>query len=333
MRSSCVPCVRAAPTTHNPRKYNRHVRTIVHVAAEVDRGLLDRLEADERVDLRFKPANSESELVDAVSDVEVLVSRYHNPLTASVLASAPKLRLIVQGTSGLDNIDLDAAVIRQITVIGIPGENANAVAEYVLGCILMLTRTIPTYSAQMREQTWTREGCAANRELKSHALGIIGLGRVGSRVATLAAALGLRSSAFDPYLASKEIARRGATNSESLAQLLRTSTIITVHVPLNAETKAMIGPSELALLPRGAIVINAARGAVVDLDAVLLSLANNHLEGAAIDVFDEEPPRRSWPSDPRLILTPHVAGCSGDSKESIGERVYEHIDEYLEKRN
>jgi len=269
------------------------MKTLVYVAAEVDRGLLDRLEADARVELRFQPATSESDLIAAVSDVEILVSRYHNPLTASVVASAPHLRLIVQGTSGLDNIDLDAAAARQITVIGVPGENANAVAEYVLGCILALTRTIPSYSAQMREEIWTRDSCAANRELRSHTLGIIGLGRVGSRVAMLAAALGLRSSAFDPYLSSEEITRTGASDSASLAQLLRTSTIITVHVPLNAETRAMIGPSELALLPRGAIVINAARGPIVDLDSVLLSLAKNHIEGAAIDVFDEEPPRRS----------------------------------------
>jgi len=315
------------------RPYNRVVKTLIYVAAEVDRALLDRLGKDSRIECHFRPANTETELIAAAGVAEILVSRYHNPLSAKVLSALPRLRLIVQGTSGLDNIDLNAASQRQVTVIGIPGENANAVAEYVIGCILALTRAIPSYSAAMRGGLWTRNDCATNRELKSHRLGIIGLGRVGSRVAALAGSLGLPTTAFDPYLSNSDFVGRGSVRSGSLEELLGASSIVTVHAPLTPQTRGMIGTRELSLLAPGSIVINAARGPIVDLDSVLSALHNDELGGAAIDVFSEEPPERVWPSDPRLILTPHVAGCTGDSKEAIGERVYEKIDHYLRNRS
>lgn len=308
------------------------MRTTVYVAAEVDRGLLRRLESDERIELRFEPIATEAELASRIGSCEVIVSRHHNRLSSLVFEAAPRLRLVIQGTSGLDNIDLEAAAARGVEVIGVPGENANAVAEYVIGCLIALTRTIPAYSAEMRRSRWSREDCATRLELRSHRLGIVGIGRVGSRVATLARAVGLAASAFDPYVDREEITRRGATPAATLDELLQQSSILTVHVPLTPETRGMIAARELALLRPGAVVVNAARGPVMVVDDVLDTLQKGQLSGAALDVFDEEPPKHAWPDNPQLILTPHIAGCSGDSKETIGERIYEHVDRYLRSR-
>ena len=298
----------------------------------MDRQLIERLQRNALIELKVNAVSSEVELTTGVRDAEILISRHHNSITRSVLEAAPSLRLIIQGTSGLDNIDIEEAARRAIEVVGVPGENANAVAEYVIGCAISLTRTIPVYSEEIRRGAWTRNGCATRRELRSHLLGIIGLGRVGSRVATLAAALGLPAMAYDPYLTADEIEARGAEPAATLPEVLSSLTILTVHVPLTEQTRGMIGEQELSLLRDESIVINAARGPVIQIDPLLRAFASGRLGGLALDVFDEEPPERAGPADPRLILTPHIAGCSGDSKEAIGLRVYEQVERYLRSR-
>jgi phosphoglycerate dehydrogenase-like enzyme len=135
----------------------------------------------------------------------------------------------------------------------------------------------------------------------------------------------MRVAAFDPYISDDDFVQRGATRVSSLDALLRNSDILTLHIPFTPETRTMIGANELALLPSGAIVINAARGEVFDIDAALDALARNELGGLAIDVYDPEPPARTWPDDPRLILTPHVAGCTTEAKSAIGAKLYEKI--------
>lgn len=296
----------------------------VLIAADVDRELLDRIERDGRFVLTHRPSRSEAELVDSVGGAEVLVTRHHNRVTPRVLDAANRLRLIVQGTSGLDNID-GSARERGIEIVGVPGENAIAVAELTIGLMIALTRTVPLYDRMVREHRWVREDCATRRELRAHRLGIVGIGRVGTRVAGLAAPFGVVSRAFDPYLSPDQIRRRGAEPVATLDELLRGSDVLTLHVPLTDETRAMIGAEEIAALPRGSILINTARGEVADRMALLDALAANHLGGIALDVYDEEPPRGDWPDDPRLLLTPHVAGCSREARASIGRAVYRMI--------
>jgi phosphoglycerate dehydrogenase-like enzyme len=308
------------------------VKKRVFVAAEVDPVLIERLQRDSRVDLTYRPVKTEQELAALVSDAEILVTRYHNRVSAGVLNRAKTLRLIVQGTSGTDNIDSDAAAGKNVPVISIPGENANAVAEWVIGTSIALTRTLPWYDVSMRRGQWLRDDCATRRELHAHQMGIIGIGRVGTRVAKLAAAFGIRPIAYDPYLTADQVGRRGATRIDSLEELLRKTDILTLHVPLTAETRRMIAAPQLDLLPEGAVVLNACRGPVVDTDALLDRLERGHLGGVALDVFEEEPPRTPrWPDNPRLLLSPHIGGCSRESKESIALLIYEKISEYLDE--
>jgi D-3-phosphoglycerate dehydrogenase len=295
------------------------------IAADVDRSFQARANADGRFAIVDHPVKSEDELAAIVGDCEILVTRSYNRVSKRVIDAAPSLELIAQGTSGTDNIDIDAAKARGIAVINMPGENANAVAELVIALMISLTRTVPAYDREMRAGLWARDDCATRHELRHHRLGIIGLGQVGMRVSRLAAAFGMRVTAYDPYISDDDFAQRGATRATSLDALLRETDIITIHVPFTPETRGMLGANEIASMPRGACVINAARGEVLDVDAAVAALSRNDLGGLALDVYDPEPPLRTWPDDPRLILTPHIAGCTTEAKSAIGAKLYEKI--------
>lgn len=287
------------------------------IAADVDRSLLGRAREDGRFEVVDRPVKSEDELAAVVAEAEILVTRSYNRVTRRVIDAAPRLELIAQGTSGIDNIDAGAARERGVAVLNMPGENANAVAELVIGYILSMTRTIPFYTRSMVRGEWVRDDCADRHEMRHYRLGTIGLGQVGSRVARLARAFGMEPFAYDPYVAE--------ATAPSLQALLTSSDIVTLHVPLTEETRGMIGAREIASMPRGAFLINAARGEVLDQRAALEALENGQLAGLAMDVFDPEPPVGGFPDDPRLILTPHVGGCSHECKMAIGARLYEKI--------
>jgi phosphoglycerate dehydrogenase-like enzyme len=285
----------------------------VFIAAPVERALIERLNADPQFTI-----------VDRIGDAHVLITRTINDVSRGMLAKAPALELVAQGTSGIDNIDLDALAERNVPLVHLPGINANAVAEMVIGQMIMLTRTLPLYARQMVQGTWNRDDCATRHEMRHYLLGIVGHGNVGSRVARFARAFGMRVVSFDPYVPDLGDTERAS----SLDELLAVADILTLHVPLTAETRRMIGSRELAALKRRAILINAARGEVLDLDAALAALASGHLGGLAIDTFDIEPPQRTWPDDPRLILTPHIGGCTHEAKSTSAELLYRKIRDF-----
>jgi phosphoglycerate dehydrogenase-like enzyme len=264
---------------------------------------------------------TEHDLAAIVGDCEVLVTRSFNRVTRRVIDAAPRLELIAQGTSGTDNIDAAAARERGITVLNLPGANADAVAELVIGFMIALTRSVPAYTRELMRGVFNRDDCATRHELRHYRLGIVGLGEVGRRVARLGGVFGMRVSAVDPYITDFY----DATRVDSLDALLRNSDILTLHVPLTSETRRMIGPTQIAQMPRGSFLINAARGEVLDQTAALAALASNHLAGLALDVFDPEPPAHPLPDDPRLILTPHIAGCTHEAKSAIGAKLFDKI--------
>jgi D-3-phosphoglycerate dehydrogenase len=287
------------------------------IAADVDPSLAERAHADGRFEVIDRPVTSEEDLAAVAGEAEIVVTRSYNRVTRRVIEAAPRLELIAQATSGTDNIDHAAARERGITILSMPGENANAVAELVIGYMLSMTRTIPFYTRSLVRGEWIRDDCATRHELRHHRLGIIGLGQVGSRVARLARAFGMEPQAYDPYVSEAAV--------PSLDALLASSDIVTLHVPLTGETRGMIGAPEIASMPKGSFLINAARGEVLDQRAAIEAIGNGHLGGLALDVFDPEPPIAGFPDDPRLILTPHVGGCSYEVKTAIGARLYEKI--------
>jgi D-3-phosphoglycerate dehydrogenase len=295
------------------------------IAADVDRKFIERISVDDRFDVRHEPVRTEDELARVIGDARVLVTRAYNKVTRRVLDAAPHLELIAQGTSGTDNIDAVSARERNIAIVSLPGENANAVAELVLGFMLSMTRTIPAYNREVVHGLWRRDDCATRHELRHHRLGIIGLGQVGMRVARLARAFDVEVQAFDPYLDDAQFNERNAARVHSLDELLTTSDIVTLHVPLSDETRRMVDERGIRSMKPGSYLINAARGEVLDQQAALRALADAHLAGLALDVYDPEPPGGGFPDDPRLILTPHIAGCTHECKAAIGERLYEKV--------
>ncbi len=287
------------------------------VAADVDRSLDERARGDSRFAVTRRPVRTEAELAGIVGEAEVLVTRAYNKVTRRVLEAAPRLELIAQGTSGIDNIDLDAARERGVRVIHMPGVNANAVAELVIGFMVAMTRTVPFYTRSMVRGEWVRDDCATRHELRHFRVGIVGLGNVGSLVARYARVFGMEVHAYDPYVDEARV--------QTLDELLAITDILTLHVPLTAETRKMIGARELTKLARGSYLINASRGEVLDQDAALEALRSEHLAGVALDVFDPEPPAGALPDDPRLILTPHIGGCSHEVKTSVGGQLFDRI--------
>lgn len=294
------------------------------IAADIDRSFDEGAAGDARFTIARQPVRTEDELAAIVSDAQVLATRAYNKVTRRVLEAAPRLELIAQGTSGIDNIDLDAARERNIRVIHMPGVNADAVAELVIGFMISMTRTVPQYTRDLTRGVFQRDDCATRHELHHFRLGIVGLGNVGTRVARLAGAFGMRVEAFDPYVAEARI--------KSLEELLRNSDILTLHVPLTSETRRMIGAREIAMLPRGSYLINAARGEVLDQNAAFDALQREHLAGVALDVFDPEPPTEALRDDPRLILTPHIGGCSFEVKTTVGGQLFRKIAEHYDRR-
>jgi phosphoglycerate dehydrogenase-like enzyme len=299
------------------------------IAADVDPHLAEVAGRDGRFAVVVHPVRTEDELASIVGDVHILVTRAYNKVSGRVIESARQLEVIAQGTSGTDNIDDAAARARGIPILSLPGENANAVAELVIGCILSLTRTIPFYTREVAAGAWPRQDCATRHEMRSFRLGIVGLGQVGMRVARLAGAFAMEVVAYDPYISDAQFAERHASRVRSLEELVGSSDIVTMHVPLTAETRRMVEPSSLR---RGAILINAARGEVVDQRAALDALASNHLSGLALDVFDPEPPAGPLPDDPRLILTPHIGGCTHECRSAIGEKLWTKIADFYATR-
>lgn len=300
------------------------MRKTLLIAADVDRSLLDRANEDGSYEVVHRPVRTEEELAAIAGDAHVLVTRAYNKVSRRVIDNAPHLELIAQGTSGIDNIDLEAARERGIAVIHMPGVNANAVAELVIGFMISMTRTVPFYTREVVRGVFSRDDCATRHELRHFRLGIVGLGQVGGLVARLAGAFGMTVAAYDPYVADARVA--------TLDELLRTSDILTLHVPLTDETRKMVDAGGIAKMRPGSYLINASRGEVLDQRAALDALASGHLAGVALDVFDPEPPEGAFPDDPRLILTPHVGGCSYEVKTTVGGRLYERIVSWYAER-
>jgi D-3-phosphoglycerate dehydrogenase len=247
---------------------------------------------------------------------------------------AARLRVVAKHGVGVDNIDCVAATARGVPVLWTPGANSNAVAEHTLGLLLALARKLEDASRALKMgKPFVREEFEGV-ELAGRVLGVVGLGRIGSRVAQKAAlGLGMRVLAHDPYV--ERAPHAGLVElCERLDDLLREADFLSLHVPLTDETRRMIDARALALLPAGARLVNTARGAVVDEAALVEALRSGRLAGAGLDVFEEEPLPASHPlaSAPNVILTPHVAGMTREAMERVSEETAEGVLAVLQGR-
>ena len=266
----------------------------------------------------------EPELMPLVADIDAWIVRGATKVTRRLIDAAPRLRWIGRAGAGLDNIDVAAAKARGIEVLNVPGANAVAVAELVFGLLLALLRHLPEADASVRRGEWDKSRFMG-RELRGKTLGIAGLGKIGSAVAQRARAFEMTCLGHDPLVDAAASRARGA-EPVPLNALLTRSDIVTLHVPITPETKGMIGAAQIARMPRGAILVNAARGGLVDEGALLAALESGALSGAALDVLADEPPKGSpLLGHPRVVVTPHIGAATVEAQEAVGEEIVKLI--------
>ncbi len=265
-------------------------------------------------------AHGEDELIGRIEDADALMVYHCIQLTARVIERLTRCKLIVRCGVGFDNVDHAFARTRGIPMANIPDYGTEDVADTAIAMMMTLARGVHLMNSRLRrrEGAWHYTQAVPLHRLRGRVCGIIGLGRIGAAAALRAKALGMDVVFFDPYVPDGKDKSLGLRRAESLEELLKQSHLLSVHCPLTDETRRMLDDSAIALLPRGAIVVNTARGAVVDVLAVLRAIESGHLAGAGIDVLEKEPPPdddpllKAWrdpqnPAHDRLILNPHSA--------------------------
>jgi D-3-phosphoglycerate dehydrogenase len=252
-------------------------------------------------------------------DVVALIS--FAPVTVADLERLPALRVVAAPSVGYDHVDVDAATRRGIWVCNVPDYCVDEMADHALALLLALARGVVELDRNVRDGHWDHDAAGQLVRLSDMRLGIIGYGRIGRALAARARALGMQVSAHDPLVPDSEIAAE-SVRPAAFEELLESSSAISVHVPLTEETRGLIGPPELALLPNGAFVVNVSRGGLVDVDALLEALANGRLGGVALDVLEVEPPTTRFPAPvaSRLIVTPHAGWYSERAHEEAHRR-------------
>jgi len=256
--------------------------------------------------------------------------RSETKVTVPILDAAKRLVVVGRAGVGVDNIDVRAATARGVYVVNAPLGNIVAAAEHTLALVLALLRRVVDADRSVRAGEWTRSKFIG-RELRGKTLGLVGVGRVGGEVARRASGFGMTVIAHDPF-ATEASARAAGARLVDLDELLRTADVISLHVPLTEKTRGLIGAEALGRMKPTAVVVNAARGEIVDLDALAVALKNETIAGAAIDVFATEP----LPADaairsaPRTVLTPHIAGSTSEAQTNVAVDVVEQILDVLD---
>jgi D-3-phosphoglycerate dehydrogenase len=274
-------------------------------------------------------SGSEDEMIAALKGIDIVVAN-HAPLTARVIENS-RLSFAVAARGGATNVNLSAARAAGLRVSNAPGRNAAATAEHSVAMMLAALRRIPESDAQLRQGIWRGdfyEYEASGGELGAARVGLIGFGQIGARVARIVSGFGAQVGIYDPYAdAVEQYGERFA----SLEALLEWSTIVSLHARATAETRNMINADTLALLPRGAVLVNCARGSLVDEAALCDALANGQLGAAALDVFAHEPLSPGDPllSAPNLVITPHIAGASRETALLAAQMAGEEVGRYL----
>ena len=286
---------------------------------------LDILRRAEDVDLDYRPGLKGTELLDAVRQSDALITRSGTAVTPELVNAGTRLRIVGRAGVGLDNVDVEACTARGILVINAPTANIMSATEHTMAMMLSLCRNIPEAHASVKRGEWTRSKFMGV-ELNGKILGVIGLGRIGSRVTTRARAFGMTVIAYDPYIADTAFEKVGA-EKVSLDQLLETADFITVHTPLTDETRGMIAASEFHKMKDGVIVLNIARGGIYEETALAAALNSGRVAGAAIDVYEEEPPGKDHPllNAKNAILSPHIGANTIEAQDRVAVQTSEMV--------
>ncbi|MCM8813921.1 MAG: phosphoglycerate dehydrogenase, partial [Candidatus Omnitrophica bacterium] len=272
------------------------------------------------------------ELKRIIGEYGALIVRSETKVTADLIAAGKKLKVIGRAGVGVDNVDVEAATKKGVVVMNTPGGNTISTAEHTVSMLLSLNRNIPQANASMKAGEWNRKKFKGV-ELLGKTLGIIGLGRIGIEVAKRAVAFGMKIVAYDPFL-SVEKARQLDIELLELSELYKRADYITVHTPLNNETKHMISGKEFALMKKGVKIINCARGGIVDEAALQEAVQQGIVSGAALDVFEEEPPKKELPllKMESVLTTPHLGASTEEAQINVSVEIAQQVADMLQNK-
>jgi D-3-phosphoglycerate dehydrogenase len=305
----------------------------VIVTDEVAREGLLLLEQDPRVELEVRLGMKREELLRIIGEYEVIITRSGTTVDKALLDAGKKLKIVARAGVGIDNIDVEHASSRGIIVVNAPFGNTNSAAEHTLSLLLALCRNITKADNSLKKGEWKRAPFTGF-ELKGKTAGVIGLGKVGGRVATRLKAFECEVLGCDPYVAAKR-ALDLEVKLVSHEEIFKQCDIITIHAPLNEETRGMIGVQEFAIMKHGVIVINAARGGIIDERALLANLDSGRVAGAAVDVWSEEPPQSDWLREfithERMVVTPHLGANTFEAQVNVAVDISREILNYLDE--
>ena len=282
---------------------------------------------------KISKALTEEQLAEEIKDVHILGIRSKTQITKKVLDAAKKLQAIGCFCIGVNQVDLKAATKNGVVVFNAPYSNTRSVAELVIGAAIMLIRRIPDKNKAAHDGVWMKDA-KGSYELRGKTLGIIGYGNIGSQVSVLAEALGMKVIFYD---VETKLPLGNAEDAKSLRELLGRADVVTLHVPETPLSKNLINKTNLKYFKKAAILINYARGEVVDLNALRKAILDDHIGGAAVDVFPWEPEKNGdkfqtpLQDCPNVILTPHIGGSTEEAQQNIGEDVSVKLFNYLEK--
>ena len=267
---------------------------------------------------------SAEDLLNVISKYDALIVRGRTKVIAPIMDAASRLKVIGRAGVGVDNIDLEAAKNHNITVVNAPMSTSLAVAELTFGLLLALAREIPRADAGMKAGQWLKKDLEGV-ELNGKTLGLIGFGRIGVEVGRRASAFGMNVIAYDPLISEDEIKERGA-EPVSIQDLYAWSDFISLHLPLNVHTRDLIGPLAFSQMKDGVRIVSAARGGIIDEAALLNALNSGKVTGAALDVFEKEPPGLTETvSHPRVIATPHIGAQTAEAQSRASEDIANEV--------
>jgi D-3-phosphoglycerate dehydrogenase len=313
-------------STH-PRTETQTVSLKIVVADDLPASALELLRA-EGWQVDAQSGRSAADLARDLADADALLVRSATKVTADLIASAPNLRIVARAGTGVDNVDVNAASSRGILVVNAPGANSISVAEHACALMLALARMVPAADRAMKDGKWEKKRFLGT-EVRGKTLGIAGLGRIGQEVATRARAFGMRVVAHDPFI-SKEIAEGLGVELLTLDDLCATADFVTLHLPSNAETRHLFNDRRFSATKPGIRIINTARGDLIDEGALKRAIEGGIVAGAALDVFEKEPPA-DWTLAqlPQVVATPHIAASTEEAQELVGVETAAAVRDYL----
>lgn len=283
--------------------------------------------AGHEVDEKF--GISADELKSVVTNYHGLIVRSATKVTKEVIDLANNLKVIGRAGSGVDNIDCEAASQKNIVVMNTPGGNTNAVAELTIGYMFALSRDVYATSKSLKDEKWEKKKFMG-KEVMNKTLGILGYGKIGRSVALKSKCLGMDVLCFDPYVGRDIIDQFSIRLVADLSQVLTVADIISVHVPKKPETTNMISKEQFQMMKKGVYIINCARGGIVHEKALLWALDEGIVAGAAVDVFETEPPEDfSLIKHPKVICTPHLGAATYEAQENVAVKIAEQIADML----